>query len=114
MTIRQGDSYPIYIELMQDGDILHPEMVADLEICIGKDGEPGKALRKLLSAGAVQFDETTGRWHIHPKQEETLALEKGFYNVEARIRYKNSGMEDVVGVPLGRIEVKDSISEAVI
>lgn len=114
MKVMQGDSYPIYIELKQDGNCLKPEMVADLEICIGKDGESGEALRKLHSKGEVLFEESTGLWYIHPKQEETLGLDKGHYNVEARIRYKNADMEDVVGVLIGRIEVADSISEAVI
>lgn len=35
MTIMQGDSYPIYFDLKQDGKVLTPEMVADVEVYVG-------------------------------------------------------------------------------
>ena len=114
MVIMQGDSYPIYMELMQDDNCLKPEMVTDLEVCLGMKGSAKPALRKLHSKQEVSFDKDTEQWSFRPKQEETLALEKGHYNVEVRIRYKNSNMEDVVGLKVGTIEVIGSISEAVI
>ena len=108
MRIMQGDSYPIYIELTQDGDVLKPEMVSELEICVGEQ------LRKLHSQGEVGFDTDSDRWYIHPKQEETLKLQPGTYMVLARVRYQNSDIEEVVGLNVGRISVIDSMSEAVI
>ena len=108
MTIMQGDSYPIYIELTQDGDVLVPEMISELEVCVGDK------LRKTYSNGEVKFDKEKNQWYIHPTQEETLGLNPDSYPVYVRVRYKNTAMEEVVGLRVGRITVTDSISEAVI
>ena len=108
MTIMQGDSYPIYIALTQDGDVLTPDLIAELEVCVGDQ------LRYLYTDGNVYFDRDENQWFIHPTQQETLSLDVGSYLIAVRIRYKTSGMEEVVGVNVGRIQVKDSISEAVI
>lgn len=109
MKIMQGDSYPIYIELSQDGAPLLPEVLDELEICVGE------AMRKIMSDGGVQFDEDSNRWYIHPTQQETFALDNGrSYEVQARVHYKNSAPEQVIGVPVGRIQVDNAISEAVI
>lgn len=35
-TIMQGDSYPIYIDLLQDGSPLKPHMIDDLAVYVGK------------------------------------------------------------------------------
>lgn len=34
-TIMQGDSYPIYIDLLQDGSPLKPHMIDDLAVYVG-------------------------------------------------------------------------------
>lgn len=109
MIIMQGDSYPIYMELTQDGAPLTPDMVAELEVCVGDK------LRKLYSAKEVFFDEASERWYIHPTQEETFGLEANTnYDVTVRIRYKGTSPEEVMGMRLGQISVRDSTSEAVI
>ena len=109
MKIMQGDSYPIYIELSQDGGPLLPEVLDELEICVGE------AMRKLMSDGGAQFDEDSNRWYIHPTQQETFALDAGrAYKVQARPRYKNSAPEQVIGVTLGWIQVEGSNSKEVI
>ena len=112
MTIMQGDSYPIYMELKQDGKILTPDMVEELEICVGTDGST--ALRKLLSEEGALFDENSKCWYIYPTQQETLGLAVGFYYVHARIRYQGEDPEKVIGIPVGRIQIADGLSEAVI
>ena len=109
MIIMQGDSYPIYMELTQDGAPLTPDMVAELEVCVGDK------LRKLYSSQQVLFDESSDRWYIHPAQEETLGLEANTnYDVFVRIRYKGTIPEEVLGMRLGQIAVRDGTSEAVI
>lgn len=109
MTIMQGDSYRIYINLTQNGKILTPEMIAEVEVYVGA------GLRKLFSQGGVMFDKNTKRWYIHPSQEETLALQADTtYDVLVRIRYNEKEPAEVVGLNVGRITVTDSISEAVI
>ena len=108
MTIMQGDSYPIYIELTQDGDVLTPDQIAELEVCVGDQ------LRYLYSSGGVSFDKDSNEWMIYPTQQETLGLEIGSHVVMVRVRYQSIVSEEVVGLNVGRIQVKDSISEAVI
>lgn len=108
MTIMQGDSYPIFIELTHNKSTLTPDMVEEIEIYVGD------TLRKLYSEGGVLFDEASSRWYIHPTQKETLALEEGSLAVTVRIRYSGFNYEDVVGMTVGRITVIDGVSEAVI
>ena len=109
MTIMQGDSYPIYIDLEQDGLPLTPDMVAEMEVTVGDN------LSKLYSKGGVLFDEETDRWYIHPSQKETLTLPADqMHDVIVRIRYKGSIPEEVVGLKVGKITVRDGVSEAVI
>lgn len=112
MKIMQGDSYPIYMELKQDGTVLTPREVNELEVCVGVDGDV--RLRKLLSQEEVQFDEKTKRWYIHPTQQETLDLETGAYQVSVRIRYRSKNPEQVIGITVGILQVVDGVSEAVI
>lgn len=108
MTIMQGDSYPIFIELTHSKSPLTPDMVEEIEVYVGE------TLRKLYSTKGVMFDETTSRWYIHPSQQETLNLEAGSHAVTVRIRYSGLNYEDVVGMNVGRINVIDGVSEAVI
>ncbi len=108
MTIMQGDSYPIYVELAQDGVPLTPEMVEELEVCVGDQ------LRKLYSKGEVLFEANTNQWSFNPQQSETLDLSVGSYAVDIRIKYKDSGSGEVFGFRIGKIHVTDSNSEEVI
>ena len=108
MTIMKGDSYPIYIELLQDDTILTPEMVAEIEVCVGE------SLRKLYSRNEVMFDQSSGRWYIRPSQEETLAWTESAYHVIARIKYANKDLPDVLGLKVGRINVVDTFSKEAI
>ena len=108
MTIMRGDSYPIYIELLQDDTILIPEMVAEIEVCIGE------SMRKLYSRNEVMFDQSSGRWYIRLSQEETLAWTESAYNVIVRIKYANMDYPDVLGLKVGRINVVDTFSKEAI
>lgn len=114
MKIMQGDSYPIYIELMQDGTYLTPEMVADLEVCVGTDRRNSKTLRNLYSKGEVYFEQDTQRWYIHPTQQETLSMPIGACEVIVRVKYNDDSKDTVIGVPVGWIHVGDNISKEVI
>lgn len=108
MTIMKGDSYPIYIELVQDNTTLTPEMVAELEVCVGE------SLRKLYTQNEVMFDKSSDRWYIRLSQEETLAWTESAYNVIARIKYANMDYPDVLGLKVGRINVVDTFSKEAI
>ena len=71
ITLKQGESFRIYINLNQDGQVLTPSMISDIMFCIGSD------FVKTMSNGGVEFDTSSGRWFIFPTQEETLDLSAG-------------------------------------
>lgn len=109
MTITQGDSYPIYIQLLSDGLVIKPYMVKEVEICVGS------AWRKLFSSGEVQFDTSTQQWYIYPTQQETLDLQENqSYEITARIKTESNGVVEVCAVRCGRITVNDGESNEVI
>jgi len=108
MTIMQGDSYPIYMELKVDGKCLIPDMISEMEVCIGE------SILKYYSKGEVVFEEGTNQWYIHPTQKETLSLAPGVYKATARPRWKNSEKELVIGARVGEIHVLENSSKAVI
>lgn len=108
VKIMQGDSYAIPITLKQDGVILTPDAVADVEVCVGE------TMRKTWSSGGVGFDRNTQQWYIRPSQAETLALEADSYDVIVRVKYLSLPEADVVGKKVGTITVQEGESEAVL
>lgn len=109
VTMMQGDSYNIPVSLKLNGNVLTPQDVSEIEICIGEN------LRKTLSGGTVGYDETTQEWFFRPTQEETLALTANeSYQIIARVKFQNGKWSDVIGIPIGQLNISDSISEEVI
>lgn len=108
MKIMQGDSYPLYLKLTMDGEVIVPDTVLELEVCIGD------SLRKLHSKGEVMFDLDSNCWYIWPTQEETLAMDVGQYSVVVRIKYLHHTLNQVQGQQIGRLSVVDTISEEAI
>jgi hypothetical protein len=108
VVIMQGDSYPVLIDIEQDGVALTPDMIDDVEVCVGTE------LRKTYSAGEVGYDIDSGRWFIRPTQQETLNLDEDAYQVIVRVKYKNQPWPDVVGALAGRIMIRGSNSKEVL
>lgn len=108
MDIMQGDSYPVYITLTQDGQPLTPNMLYELEVCVSTH------LRKLYTTGEVLYDSENSRWYIRLTQEETLGLPTGVHSVICRIKYLSTDEADVKGVCVGTIKVYDTFSEEVL
>lgn len=108
MKIMQGDSYPLYFRLKLDGSILTPDMVSEMEICVGE------CMRKLYTKGEVVYEENAGRWYIWPTQAETLSLTPGPYHVVVRIKFKNANMKEVHGRAIGKLFIADTFSKEVI
>lgn len=108
VKIMQGDSYAIPIELKQDGMLLTPEMVEDLEVCVGEN------LRKIYSGGGVGYDASRQQWYIRPTQQETMAMEVDSHDVIVRVKYLNLPDGDVVGAKIGSISVLEGRSEEVL
>lgn len=109
ITIMQGDSYPIFIKLTQNGSALTSDLVDDLELYVGE------SLRMSYEDGTVKYDESSKRWYIWPTQEQTFALEEGTHKVEVRPKFKNPSTTNVKGFTLdGKIKVKAATSREVL
>lgn len=108
ITLMQGDSYPVLIDLTQNGVNLTPEMVDDVEICIAE------YLRKTYVQDGVGYDTELQKWYIRPTQQETLNLPEGSYDVIARVKYRNQPQADVKGIPIGRMKILGTFSEEVL
>lgn len=102
--IRQGESYPIFINLMQDGYALTPDMVEDLKICIGK------TYSQTYRSGGVGFDEETQQWYIIPTQEETLRMPQGSNDVCCHVKYQDGSVQVVI---IDRIRVFEACCKEV-
>lgn len=109
ITIKQGDSCGIFLNLKQNDQPLLPSMVDDLEVYIGE------TLRLTAVEGTVKFDTSSSRWFIWPTQEQTFALEEGAHKVEIRAKYKSGVRESVKGYDLpDKIKVRASQSRNVL
>lgn len=109
VTIKQGDSCGIFLNLVQNDTVLLPSMVDDIEIYVGE------SLRLSAADGGVKFDPDSQRWYIWPTQEQTFSLEEGTHRVEVRVKYKNQNTTNVKGYDLDdRIKVRGSVSEEVL
>ena len=80
ITIMQGDSYPIYVNLNQDGKNLTPDMVEDLELCVGE------IWNYRYSAGTLSYDFGRKKWYFFPTQEDTINAE-GSHAIYVRPKY---------------------------
>jgi len=109
VTIMQGDSYAIFMNLTQNGFVLTPDMINDLEVCVGAN------LRLSYSDDSVWFDDSTQRWYIWPTQEQTFGLEPGIHKVEIRVKYRNQNTTNVKGyVIIDKIKVNSAVSREVL
>lgn len=100
----QGDQYRLPIELNhKDGAPIGREEVKDIEIFIG-------GVRKTISSGDVNFDESEKTFYIYIYQKETFML-RGDVKAQARILFPGG---DVIGVNLGTINIETSVSKVVL
>ena len=103
MKILQGDSYPIPVEILQDGDIVTPQMVEEVEITIGGD------VRKTYTGGSIFYEDEV--WYFLLGQEDSFSLSGG-YDVLLRLKYTGSG--NVVGTKIGKLSVEKAERKEVI
>ena len=104
--ISQGDQRMVPFDIKLNGEILTPDDLTELEICAAEG-----AFRKLLSSGEVAYDYDNSHWAFLLKQEETLAMEPGTYNVQARPVWSDG---TIIMTSIGTIQVADANSEEVI
>lgn len=103
MNIYQGDQYAIPFEITKDGQLITPDMVSKIEFAIGDviKTYPDQA----------SYDDQTGEYLCPITQEETFAMEDGAQTVQVRIQLSSG---DVFGSSSGKVNVKESISKAVL
>lgn len=104
MRIMRGDSYPVPVEITMDGQTVTPDMVEEIEICVGS------GIRKTLTAGEVAYQD--GLWYIHLSQEETFSLAEES-NVYVRSVYPGQ-TPVVIGAWAGRIAPQETESKEVL
>ena len=103
MKIFQGDSYPIPVEIRQDGVPVTSELVEEIEITIGSD------IRKTYTGGGVFYEDEM--WYFLLSQEDTFSLSGG-YDVLLRLKHPGSG--NVVGTKIGKLSVEKAERKEVI
>lgn len=104
MKMMRGDSYPIPVDIMQDGVMMTPDMVADIEISVGS------GIQKRMSDGEVIYED--GQWYFRLSQEESFAMEDD-NTVYVRVVYPGEP-SDVVGTTAGRIAALETGSSEVL
>lgn len=87
IKIMQGDAYRLPFRIKQDGVVITPEMIQDLEVTIG-------SLRKTYSSGEITYSEE--HWLVYLSQEDTLAMTGSEY-IRVRIRYLDQPWVTVLG-----------------
>lgn len=103
MKIFQGDSYPIPVEIRQDGVPVTSELVEEIEITIGSD------IRKTYTGGGVFYEDEM--WYFLLSQEDTFSLSGG-YDVLLRLKHPGSG--NVIGTKIGKLSVEKADRKEVI
>lgn len=106
ITIMQGDSYPLFLHLTQNGKLLTPQIVEDLELCVGDN------LRYIYSEGTLAYDMSRQKWYFWPTQEDTFSMQEDC-EVYVRIKYPNNPTM-VIGRKVDKIKVKETKSREVL
>lgn len=96
MKIMQGDSYPIPVDITQDGVAVTPETVDEVEITVGTE------IRKLYTTGGVTYE--NGAWYFLLTQQESFSLTNQ-QTVIVRLKYPGTGY--TLGIRAGMLSVED-------
>lgn len=108
MTIMQGCSCSVPFYLKQQGKVLTPDLISEIEVCVGE------TLRRLYSAGEVWYDVDSEQWYIRVTQQETLNMTPGVHPVIARVKYLDEDDSDVAGACVGNIVIPHAPGKGVL
>jgi hypothetical protein len=108
MVIMRGDATTIPVDTKYNGQILTPDIIADIELSVEDK------IAKLYSSGEVWFDKDSMRWNFRLSQEETFNLRPAKYGVIARIKFPGAENYDVNGFHVGEIIVMQTYSKRVL
>lgn len=108
MVIMRGDACNVPFDIKDNGQILTPEKVSEIEIFIGED------LRKLYTSGKVWFDNNDLRWYFRLSQEETFALPAAKHAVIGRAKFSGKNSQDVLGFYIDSIILTETNSKYIL
>ena len=101
----QGDAYGIRIKILSEsGTSITPSDVSEVEVTIG-------SLIKTYGSGDVTYDSTIDAWIFPLTQDETFKFRAARAKAQVRIVLNNGNIH---GIPLGYINVDESISKEVL
>lgn len=101
MIIMQGDAYSIPIQIETESGNADANTFSDVEIVIG-------TLAKKLSTEEISYDSARKAFLFPIKQEESFAMRSAIQPAQVRVLTKS---EEVIGVPLGDINIDESLSK---
>ena len=105
VSMMQGDSYNLKVAILnKDQTPVTPDDVRDVEITVG-------SLRKTYANNEVTYNEGIEKWLFPLTQEETFKFTPAKVKAQVRIVMKSGIVE---GVPLGTVNVHESISKEVL
>lgn len=99
ITIRQGESYRIFLNLKQDGNPLIPESIEDIKVCIGTQ------FQKTYKQNGVFFDYEKNQWYIFPTQQDTLGMKDGQFTISCHVKYPDTS---VIITDIDSVRIKKS------
>ena len=94
----QGDAFVQKIKILNNGQIVTPEDVLDVEVTFGR------LSKTLLEEDLLYRD---GLWEFPLSQAETFRLRDTYQSVQVRVCWPNG---DVEGADLGDVFVTESLS----
>ena len=95
IRIMQGDACRLAFQIRQNGTIVTPEMITDLEVTVGN-------LRKTYLDGGITFESEC--WYTYLSQEDTKSLSGSEY-IRLRIRYLDQPWVAVRGTRMAQLNV---------
>ena len=105
MILVQGDSYPVWIDLQQNGEALSPGTAGDVTVRVGD------LLQYRYSEGELGFDRDRGKWYFTPTAAETAGLAPESYRVTVEVSYRNRPQGYNRVIPVGTIFIQEGATD---
>lgn len=108
MIIMQGDQYGIPVQIETESGIANSGTFADVEIVVGSFV---KSLLAKEQEKKLSYDSEAQAFLFPITQEESFAMRNVIQPVQVRVK---TGSGEVIGIPLGDINIVESASKEVL
>lgn len=108
MIIMQGDAYSIPIQIETESGIADATTFSDVEIVIGT---LAKSLLEKNPEKKLEYDAEKEAFLFPITQNESFAMRSAIQPVQVRVK---TGSGEVIGIPLGDINIVESASKEVL